>query len=557
MPEMMHERARHERRKERLRRVAIGALERGAALIAPVRASLDRMLGPPIRRAPAGEPPRESVPVVDPLDRVMLTFGDGDDADARDLCSNTLVLGASGSGKTSTTVKIIEDACFHAMWGGLECLAKAEDLPRIEGSLRRHGRLGDLVLLGPEYDVRLDAFALARRLARGRDGEVRVIKLVGFVENLARLIDADRGGKRGGSGDSEFFDRMARTVIRDVLTLMESCERGYSLRDARQLLRALPTQEDLAEDARLAALTEAGDAAAEARLAARCAGSIFYRVLDEAHANAERFPGARRRDLDEAIAGLFEHARREQRVRSNIEATVASWLDLLLAGEWARVFGGPSDFDLEDVVRGMVLVVASPPIRDKLMGKLINATAVFLFDWMAQSRDLESDGGMPIFKILDEAHYFLGKDAALTLTSSRSARMATVICTQSFENLVAAAGREEATSIAGNCQNKFLHACNDHEGARYAAETIGYAFRYVGNYSVNHNASGDAGGGAGAALQRHYLIEPAEMFTLRSGSARNDCVVDCIHTRGRPFVDGGHARRVAWRQGPHPERTAR
>lgn len=504
-----------------LRRLAKWALERAARFYRAARTAIDRY------RAGRSAPEARGRPA-SPLAETMLTVGE-DPITVGDLTKGCAIVGVTGSGKTSGSIDLLMATCFNKGLGGLVCLGKAEDAARVAELLHRSNRSNDAIWIGPDYPARFDVWGYARTLSRGR-----VDTLVDFWIETQELVDREAGSN---SSDA-FWVRYPRILLRAIVDVFEAAGQPYSIRSIADLHKSIPSAEDAARHFELVLACARGAAGAEDELIALHDGSVFFDVLGRANARRGVLDAYRLADLDESNKLLFRYASSEDRLRTSVDATITSLISALTTGPYARIFGsGVSDFDLEDTYRrGGIVVLNSPVIRDRMVGKMNNCSMIYAFDRCIQDRDPAADGGAPVFKFVDECQYVITRTSAQVQATVRSSRMMTFMAAQSPASFVAAIGKDHAQALLSNLSNKIVHALGDADSARWASEQIGHEFKLLGGGGGDRNRQSYS-----YSESRQFRLEPDRFFTLRTGGVHNDGKVEAIWLRpGQPFRSGAH-----------------
>lgn len=148
-----------------------------------------------------------------------LTYGSREDAwTLRDAVEGTLILGATGSGKTSGSGRTIARTMLACGFGGLVLTAKADERALWEGYCRDTNRVDDLIVFGPNSSQHRFSF-LDHEMTRKGEG-------AGLTENVVNLLStvlevAERNSTGGGGREDEgYFKRANRQFCRNVVDLL-------------------------------------------------------------------------------------------------------------------------------------------------------------------------------------------------------------------------------------------------------------------------------------------------------------------------------------------------
>ena len=151
-----------------------------------------------------------------PLSQALLHWSPRDAWTIGDSVEGTLVLGATGSGKSSGSGRTLAKAMLAAGYGGLVLTAKKDERAQWERYCRETGRESDLLVFGPDQPLRFNF--LDHELRRPGEG-------AGLTENIVNLFStvlevADRGAGGGDGRDSDRYWRLAsRQLIRNLVDL--------------------------------------------------------------------------------------------------------------------------------------------------------------------------------------------------------------------------------------------------------------------------------------------------------------------------------------------------
>ena len=150
----------------------------------------------------------------------------------------SLILGSTGSGKSSGSMAAMCCAMLRAGYGGLFLTVKPEDCATYTRYVRNAGRIDDLLVLSPEHDLTYNF--IADEMARSRSP-------VGLVEQLAALLTTvselgENGGQASASGgDNERYFRLeSQRLCRNGLLAMVLAGRTVTIPDLHRLIVSAP-----------------------------------------------------------------------------------------------------------------------------------------------------------------------------------------------------------------------------------------------------------------------------------------------------------------------------
>ena len=169
------------------------------------------LLGRAVRRLRRAAPAARAGPPAGSLDRELFAFG-GVPWTARDCCEGVLVLGRTGSGKTSGPMLALVERLLDVGGGMLTCI-KPSDKERY------------LRLAAGEPGVVMDATPASHRLnfcdalLQGveADDATRSMILAAGLDEFAQVADRER---RGGGDDSGFWDAQRGRLAQEGFALI-------------------------------------------------------------------------------------------------------------------------------------------------------------------------------------------------------------------------------------------------------------------------------------------------------------------------------------------------
>ncbi|TWT45294.1 AAA-like domain protein [Phycisphaerae bacterium RAS1] len=463
----------------------------------------------------------------------------------RDAVEGTLILGTTGSGKTSGSGRTIAMSMLNAGFGGLVLTAKSDERALWESYCRAANRLSDLYIVDANAALRLNF--LAYELTREGLG-------AGHTENLCNLfstimeIRERNAGSGGGREDGAFWKQGATKLMRNATDLVSLATESVSVPDlVRVILSAAQSP---------AQISDRGFQD----------GSFCFECLKA----ADQKPKTARQQHDFGVVCdffLLEWPGLAERTRSVIQATFMGWADMLNRGLLRELFCTETTITPEVVEDGRIILIDLPV---KEFGELgVFAQVLFKHVWQRQiERRNVGASPRPVFLWADEAQHFITSYDMQFQTTCRAARVATVYLTQNVSNVYAALGggdkgRAETDSLFANLNTKVFHANGDPVTNEWAASLIGRSRQFLasGNSSYDNDhrwaaAVGldwlDGGGSTSAGFSEtfEYEVQPREFTRLRTGGPANGWIVDgIVFQNGRTFAASGRTwLKTAFRQ---------
>jgi type IV secretory pathway TraG/TraD family ATPase VirD4 len=408
----------------------------------------------------------------------------------RDACEGTLILGATGSGKTSGSGAHIARAFLRAGMGGLVLCAKPEEKDRWLGYARQCGRGHSVIVLDGSGRERFNFLDYA--LLRDGAGAGQTMNLVTLFTQLA-----DAANRRAGAGDGDPFWRDAmRELLSHGMDALIAAYGRVRLHEMQQFCETLPLPDDKRE------------------------GGFCYQTMAKAYsAPARPLP---LHDWQVIDGYVFEHMRRmSDKTRSGIVASFTSLAHGFIKGTMHRLFCTDSTLVPELTHQGAVLIVDLPVKQWDTSGILAAHVMKFLFQKAAERR-VCTEATRPVFLWADECQFFLGDYDNEFQSTARSARACTVYLTQNLSGIYSSIGgrhpEHAADALLGNLRTKILHGNDNRTTNQWAADMIGKGVQMRRNWSestgrsrgYSRGESRNTGTSSGSTFGAHYSSSSGE-----------------------------------------------
>lgn len=466
------------------------------------------------------------------LSQPLVAWSDSDVWKLRDALEGCLILGRSGSGKTSGSGRLIACAMMSAGFGGLVLTAKPDERALFESYARRTGRSDDLIVFGPGQPY---VFNFLQDAVRNRQTGVLLTETI--LNLLCTVLEvAERNGSGGGGREDEgYWRRAVRQLIRNVIDLLRLADMPITVWNIYRAVISAPTSE------------------AQSKSAQWKESSFCYQCLLAAEKVA-RSP-IEIADLDLVAAYVLrEFAELSDKTRSVIVSTFTSMIDVLQRGIMRELFGGETNIGPEILECGKIIVIDLPVMVHGEAGVFAQVLWKYATQKYLERRPV-TENTRPVFLWSDEAQHFCTIGDALFQTTCRSARVATVLLSQSIGNFEVAlggekAGHAQAAALFGNLNTKIFHANGDPETNEWASTLVGRTRQAFTNASNSHgpddwlsSMAGMRGTGqtsSGFSEAYEFEVQPTVFTELRTGGPENTCEVDGIVVQsGRRFQSTG------------------
>lgn len=231
------------------------------------------------------------------------------------------------------------------------------------------------------------------------------------------------------------------------------------------------------------------------------------------------------------------------KTRSCVVSTYSTIAEVFQRGEMHRLFGGITNITPEATFAGKILLLALPIKQYGEFGRLAQVLWKHLWQKAAEARDVHANP-RHVFMWADESQHFISRSDPLFLTTSRSARVITVLLTQNIPNYLSVLPRPDVDSLLGNLATQIWHRNSCIVTNTHAAETIARSrqFRWSTGLSMNDAEAGpkhrshNIGGSDGVDFE----VLPGDFQYLRTGGPANQFEVDAIlYSAGRVWAGSG------------------
>lgn len=458
------------------------------------------------------------------LDEPILSLTNDDYLRLRDLVEGTLITGAPGSGKSSTSGKQLARGLLRVKGadgtnasGGLVLTAKAEETQNWIAYAKDCGREKDLIIFNAESGHCFDPTHY--EFTRPGRGAGDMESIIDFFSTLCSI-----GKKEVGHGHDPFWERGNEQLMRNCIKLLELAQDRISIANIDRVIKSLPS------------------APGQHDIEAFAASSYCCSLVKSIEARQDTLTEDQWSDLRFASQYLFtKWPAFDERPRSSLEMTWSGMADKFLFNPFNRLFcSGKCTFTPEDTThRGKIVICDFPMLEyGHETGRLINVILKLIFQRSWLRRKI-SESPNPVFLWEDEGQYFITRRDNFFQQTCRGSRVAVVFLTQNILNISEELGEQQAgsktKSFLGNLGVKIFHQQNDTETCTYAADQIGREFRYIDNFSAGSGQSQQTNANVGGSRQLVHLVEPIEFTRLIKPDSSNPMAQALVYQSGKPF----------------------
>lgn len=509
--------------------------------------ALDRFL-PFLKKAEQPTDKQRPLVAVDryPLDKPLLHFSPLDPWTMRHACEGVLIMGETGSGKSSGSGETIAKTYQRAGMGGLVLCAKPEEAYLWQRYARETGREKDLILFGPGHPWRFNF--LDYELRKGGGHTENIVNLLTHVMEIAE-------GKQDAGSQDEFWQRAAREMLRCAIDIVALAKGTLTLEDIVRLIAEAPQSLDDVGPLLSPAAAEAAEYKPTPQALAWWNSSFCAECLDAA--SRKEKTAVQMHDFTTAFRYWTKtFPSMSDRTRSGIIATFTGVADTFLHGFVHELFCTTTNVTPEVAyTQGAIIVMDIDVQSYHDLGRIMQGVFKFIFQRTTLQRDVKQHP-RPVFLWSDEAQNFINSFDFKALAVARSARLCTVYLTQNVNGLYSVLGgsgrgESQANALMANLTTKIFHSNSDPATNRYAAEVIGQEWTTAMNFSASAAESSHNSQSSGGGEVVQYKVLPQVFTGLRKGGPANNLEVDAIvYQGGRVFkATGENYIKVVFKQG--------
>lgn len=474
------------------------------------------------------------------LDQPILWLSPQDTLTVRQLMEGVLVLGSSGSGKSSGPGRMLLSSMMRAGFGGLVLTVKPTDTDDVVRIARETGREHQLIIVSPEKKWRFDA--LAYECSRPGKG-------AGLTENISTLlntlIELGERQERGGSSE-QYWQRATQQLIRHAIEINRASTGTVSIASIHEIVRTAPIS------------------GADVESDSWRSGSFLFRSIMAAE--ERNLSSSQRKDFEYAAKFfLSEWPYLAEKTRSVITSTLTGILDPFQRGILRELFcSGQTNFVPElCFLRGAIIVIDLPVKEFADLGRYAQVLFKAIWQKTMERRSVVQNPN-PVFFYSDEFQETVVEADRQFQATSRSSRVCSVYLTQNLPTIYASIGGGEAAkqttdAFLGNLNTKLFLCNGDPVTNEWAAQTFGKCFQHRMNFGYGSAPSSEAysirrkledrQANASVSEQLDYLVQPMDFTTLQKGGPPYHAAEGWCFQGGRHWVQtGSTAMRVLFPQ---------
>lgn len=481
------------------------------------------------------------------LDENLFGFSDNpkDQITLRQALNHLIVFGQTGSGKSSSSTRQIFTSFLKSNMGGLIMTAKSSDTRDYVNyihALKEKGiidRTNDVIVFseGAEYSFS----PLEYEQKRTGKGAGSIYNLVELLYSIYELDKSISGQGKSGRGDSDFWTKAVKRVIKYSLTLIYIAEKSITFSNLHGMVISLLNKD---EYLRLQSILENRKTMIK-DLRKWANSNFFIEVFYEATLKlSEKIDsGDRSKEREYHLARqFFDHFPKiSEKTRSIVIESLLGILEPMLSGAAYEHFGvKPTNIEPELCFDGKIIILDWSIKEYGPLARLLQG--IFKWQWMKamERRSFQPEKDRAVFLMADEAHLFVNESYDhIFLSTSRSVGCAVCSITQNINSFYAALGGTNSVSrvknLIGNYGVRIYHSNSDIETNNFAANSIGKVWKRI----LGHGVSAASGSSTSLNPQYVYQCEPVEFTQLAMGGPSNQFYSEVIATvAGKTFSNG-------------------
>jgi len=490
----------------------------------------------------------------------------GDEWTIEDAFKGVAVMGGTGSGKTTTSGKLLASKYLRQGWGGLVLCAKSDEADLWRRYCADNGRTKDLIVFGndsviedvdSEYYGQLMMFnPIQYEMQREGKGGGDTMNITNIFMNIYRM-----GNRIAGEGDTKeerYWDTALKRCLNRTIELIKLSGENLTYSNMVKLLVSTSNLDENKFEEEHAYIQDNDDFSRLDRddnYCIKCLIKAYY----------INFKGKTASMVEENAYNLvydyFLNAipNMGSRTRGIVMESFMGLAEPFLSGLLFKHFAGETNLRPEETYEKGKIIVLDFSVKDYLDSG-ITAQCVFklLFQQAIERRN-PREFSTPVFLWADEAQYFINPYDQIFLTTARSSMAATVFLSQNISNYLAVMGsggdaKARVDSLMGNLSTKIFHANSDAETNEYASRLLGnevLELKSVSNSQKFMSLEINQSHGVTASISPQ--VQAMKFTTLKTGGNNKDeklkfIVEAYIFTTGKEWSTGKNYLKAIFKQ---------
>lgn len=461
----------------------------------------------------------------------------------KDTFSSILILGATGSGKSSGSAATIIRNLLSNGCGGL-ILSVKNEYDTILRYCQQTGREQHLIRVSIDGEHAFDFLEYVSTRSQSN-----------FVSNIVNLLYAaiEAGSKNdsGQIGGEMFWNQSLRMLMTHTISLSML---AYGRVTVSMLYDIALSITNADKDSFFEKTLNTAKDSIQAKIDEWEAGKEdWINTADDLAYNEALFkaiPQAR----EFKIADQYFHSFRNlnPKTRTIVESIFSGFLFNLIQEPVYSLFSNcSSTFSPESCFDGKIILLDLPI---KIYGQAARyAQLIFKMIWQAamERRNLK-ENNRPVFLFSDECQELLTENDNMFTATSRSSNLCNIWVTQSLPNLYACIGGNNSEhfvkGLIANFATKIIHANTDVETNSWASNLIGEAYQKDESETIS-TTNGTMTTSQTVTVKLAKMVRPEAFNSLLTGGVQNGYRVTAyLHCMGKKFANGFNHKLVAFNQ---------
>jgi len=490
------------------------------------------------------------------LSTPLITFsGEDTSLNIAQAVTSILITGGTGSGKSSTSSKLLANALIREKFGGIVLICKPEEADNWIAWCHKHDRLDDIILLeegGQEYFNFIEVSQRTKGLS--------------YSDNIFQLLNTiiqAAAEKESGHSNDIFWEKSLRALVLHLIDLSMLAFDGVDIQLLYDLTISAPKPlEDNQPEGTKHKETIFKKAVSIAKskvatLIAKWRETQDAEVLDSMNefqyeaVLVDAVPEYRKfKKLDEFFMNTYYNI--TSKTRGIIDFSVTGFLEELLREPIYSLFCRyKSTFSPEDCyTKGSIILINLPVMIYEKAGQYAQMLVKYVFQKIWEKRDMK-ENERPVFIFADECQNVLLKSDADFLGASRGNRISTIYITQHlsaiYSNLGGVNSVDKGNHLLGNLATHIYHANGHQQTNQFAADQIGRY--YMEDNSSSMSFGHDFSMSESSRYDLQYAVQPSEFMGLKTGGPENNFICEAyIVMQGKKFSNGAHFKKIRFNQ---------
>ncbi|MEQ8470043.1 MAG: TraM recognition domain-containing protein [Marinoscillum sp.] len=455
-----------------------------------------------------------------------------------DSVEGSLILGATGSGKSSGPGRHLALAMLKSGYGFCILCVKSDESKRFQDYIRKEApeREKDIIVFNKTSGLKFNF--LKYEMDREGEGAGEIINSANALMSLNEQTRIHLSGGSSGN-DERFWDNALRRLINRTISLLRLTGEEVSISNMRRIVSKCFDRDTVQLYELLIKTANANDETdpqkkqkAKSDLSLWAKADFFLSTIIKLR-NPE-FAG------DQEVRGIVddywmhEFALLSERPRSIVVESFLGIIDPFLNnGILKNQFSGghSSELEPESIYLNNKIVIVDFSVKEfGLAGILASTIYKTSFQAAMERRVIQSeDDPKPVALWIDEYQNLCSPmyDSLFQLTA-RSSMVASVFITQNINNLIFVMGNNQpeakAKSLLSNLNLKIFASNSDVETNQWAAEIIGKELTLFQN--VNYDK--DKQLSKSKNQQMYFRLSPDDFTKLKTGRSANNNIVEAV-----------------------------